>query len=164
MKQLIFHSKSTNQKTKIMNKLLLLIVVLFASFTIFTSCDKDLGDIGAITGKYKLSMNGKVVAEGSSEEVGKLLLTLTINDGEDFGIVIIGAPAGVGSEVNLDGSNSSITIVGKNILGDGSDELYVSSSGKLKRISSDKISFEGKCMDISGTEYDYSGYVESKIF
>lgn len=147
-----------------MYKALLSIAILFASLSMFTSCEKDTNDTGAITGKFKLSMNGKVVAEGSTEEVGKLLLTITINDGEDFGIMIFGTPVELGSEVDLDGSNSSMTITGKNILGDGSDELYVSISGKMKRVSSDKISFEGTCTDLSGTEYAYSGYVESKIF
>lgn len=152
-----------------MKKSVYFVALLLISLTVvFTSCGKDDDPEIEQTeelGSYKLKMDDQMVSEGSSPEVGMMGNNISISKGENFGIVLFGIPLNVGDQVELDDSNSPITITGKNLLlNTGDPEWYISMSGSMERTSKSKVKFEGVCQDITGNAHTFEGEVESDVF
>jgi len=151
-----------------MKKSILKIAILLSAFAIMaTSCGKDDAEIPTqLGGEYKVSMDGATVVSSKTEEVGMLGNTITLSSGEQFSIIIAGVPESVGNVAQIgDDTGTSVIISGKNLLGNGEDEMYFSISGTVKRNSASKISFEGTCSDIGGTiVHTFSGTGESDAF
>lgn len=142
-------------------------VILSVLSLVFTSCSDSDDGITTLEGKYKLTLDGTTVAEGTTEEVGMIGNAISLSLGEDFGFLISGVPESVGgeAEIGASGSAASVTITGKNLLGNGEDELYFSISGTVKRTSGSKITFEGTCSDLGGTTvHIFSGTAESNAY
>lgn len=132
-----------------------------------TSCSKDSDDATTLKGTYKLVLDGQTVASGETEEVGMIGNAISLSLGEDFGFLVSGVPESVGgeAEIGASGSGTSVSITGKNLLGNGEDELYFSISGTVKRTSGSKITFEGTCSDLGGTTiHTFSGSAESNAY
>ena len=157
-------------KTKIMKRSLFKIAILLSAFAILAvSCSKDDdGTPKQADGKYTVKMDGKTIATGTTIEVGWLGSVATMSEGDDFSVIVASVPAQSGGVTTFDGSSSSgtVSIMGKNLLlSDGSDELYFSISGSVKRESTTKISFEGTCSAMMSTEiHTFSGTLESDAF
>lgn len=152
-----------------MKKSIYTIAILLSLFSVvLTSCNKDDDDIPLqLGGEYHLVMDGNTVADGETEEIGMIGNAVSVSVGEDLGILVSGVPESVGDVAQIGGTATacSVTITGKNILDSGTNEIYLSISGTLKRTSASKITFEGTCSDISGTEvYTFSGFVESDAY
>ncbi|WP_111707208.1 hypothetical protein [Lutibacter citreus] len=150
-------------------KFLTVLVLVAASFT-FTSCSSD-DDNDLHTqledGKYKVTMDGSIVAEGTTEEVGMVGNSISLSVGNDFGVLISEVPETVGVEVKIGENNSETTVIisGKNLMKTGTDEMYFSISGTVKRTSESKIYFEGTCSEMGGTTvHTFSGTAESVAF
>ena len=63
----------------------------------------------------------------------------SVSEGENFGILVANVPGSNGGVTQINDSEEGglVTITGRNILkDDGSDELYLSMSGSIKRVSS----------------------------
>jgi hypothetical protein len=152
-----------------MKKSIFRIAILLSAFAIMaTSCGKDEEDLPVIhEGKYKVILDGKTVADGKTEEVGMVGNAISISLGESFSVLIAGVPVSVGGEAQIgeDNSDASVSILGKNLLKNGEDELYFSITGTIKRSTASKITFEGTCSEMGGTTiYTFSGSAESDIF
>jgi len=152
-----------------MKKSIFTIAILLSIFSVvLTSCGKDdVEEKASLKGKYSLIMDGKKVASGETAEVGMVGNAISISLGEDFGILISGVPESVGGEAQIggNGSETSVSITGKNLLKNGTDELYFSISGTVKRTSGSKITFEGSCSELgSSTVHTFSGTAESDIY
>jgi hypothetical protein len=151
-----------------MKKSILKIAILLSAFAIMaTSCSDSNDDIITLDGKYTLVLDGSTVASGETEEVGMIGNAISLSKGEDFGFIVSGVPETVGGEAEIGGmgSGASVSITGKNLLGNGEDELYFSISGTVKRTSASKITFEGTCSDLIGTTvYSFSGTAESDAY
>lgn len=153
-----------------MKKSILLFAFFLGTFSlVLTSCDKDiLTDDGQWGGTYELIIDGKVVKEGSTEEVGMLGNLASVSNGESFGLLVANVPGSNGDVTQIEDEDEGglITITGRNILkDDGSDELYLSASGSIKRESSSKISFEGTLTSLEDLEiHTFSGTIESNAF
>jgi hypothetical protein len=151
-----------------MKKTILNIAILLSIFAVLaTSCGKDEDDnLPQLEGEYNVAMNGNTVASGKTEEVGMIGNAISLSVGEDFGLLISGVPESVGGEAIIgNGSEASVTITGKNLLGNGETEMYFSISGTVKRSSASKITFEGTCSDLTGTTvHTFSGTAESDIY
>jgi hypothetical protein len=119
-------------------------------------------------GTYELKIDGKVVKEGSTDEVGMFLNLASISEGENLGILVANVPGTNGGVTQINDSEEGglVTITGRNILkDDGSDELYLSMSGSIKRVSSSKITFEGTLTSLEDvTAHTFSGTMESNAF
>ena len=149
--------------------ILAIAIFLGAASTIMTSCNKDEVDpIDQWGGSYELFIDGKVIAEGDTDEIGLLGNLASVSDGEDFGILVANVPLSAGGVTNIDDTDESgvVTITGQNmLLDDGSDELYFSISGTIKRESDTTITFEGTCASLGdATTHTFSGSMESKAF
>jgi hypothetical protein len=150
-----------------MKKSIFKIAVLLSVFAFLTtSCNKDDELPSQLEGKYKVTMDGKTVADSKTEEVGMLGNAITLSLGEDFSIIISGVPVSVGDVAQIgDDTGTSVIISGKNLLKTGEDEIYFSISGTVKRSSASKISFEGTCSEMgSSTVHTFSGTGESDAF
>ncbi|SMO80350.1 hypothetical protein SAMN06265379_10835 [Saccharicrinis carchari] len=152
-----------------MKKSIFKFTILLSAIAIMTaSCGKDDDKKPAqLDGKYKIAMNGKTVVEGKTEEVGMMGNAISLSLGEEFGLLISGVPESVGGEAQIGGNNSETTVVisGKNLLKTGSDEMYFSIKGMVKRSSANKITFEGTCSEMgSSTVHTFSGTAESAAF
>lgn len=152
-----------------MKKSIYTIAILLSIFSVvLTSCNKDDDDIlSQLGGEYHLVMDGNTVADGETEEIGMIGNAVSVSVGEDLGILVSGVPESVGDVAQLGGTATacSVAITGKNILDSGTSEIYLSISGTVKRTSASKITFEGTCSDISGTEvHTFSGFVESDAY
>ena len=154
-----------------MKKSILNIAILFTIFSVvLSSCSKDDIETPAdqAEGKYTVIIDGKTVASGTTIEVGYLEALATIGEGDDFGLLVGSVPLTVGGVTQFDATNASgtITIMGKNLLlTDGSDELYFSKSGTIKRESTTKISFQGTCTAmLSSVSHTFSGTIESDAY
>ena len=151
-----------------MKKSIFTIAILLSIFSVvFTSCSKDDDEMTSLKGKYNLVLDGKTVASGETEEVGMVGNAISLSLGEDFGILISGVPESVGGVAQIagNGSATSVSITGKNLLGNGADELYFSISGTVKRSSGSKITFEGSCSELgSTTVHTFSGSAESNAY
>lgn len=145
-------------------KFLTVLVIVVTSFSI-TSCDKNNDDDTGpelLTGNYKVSLDGMLLKEGTNADVGLIQDNdktyqnfVTIGDTE-ISIVVTGFPRTIGDEFTMD-TDSDPGI----ILTAGQD-YYSTISGTLTRTSASKISFNGKCVNLLGTqEYTISGYMES---
>lgn len=153
-----------------MKKLFLAIAIfLGAASTILTSCNKDEGDpLDQWGGSYELIMDGKVIAEGDTDEIGMMGNAASASNGEEFGILLANVPVSSGGLTTIDDTEESgmVSITGRNlILDDGSDELYFAISGTIKRESTTIITFEGTCASLGdATTHTFSGSMESKAF
>ena len=152
-----------------MKKSIFTFAILLSAIAIITSsCSKDDDQTPAqLDGKYKLSMNGKTVAEGTTEEVGMAANAISLSLGEEFGVLISGVPESVGGEAQIteSGSEATVVISGKNLLKTGADEMYFSIEGTVKRTSASTISFEGTCSEMgSSTINTFSGTADSEAF
>lgn len=153
-----------------MKKSILKIAILLGVFAVLTtSCGKDEDPTpDQHDGKYTVIMDGKTIATGTTIEVGWLETLASMSKGDDFTVLVASVPKETGGVYNFDNSNStgSVTIMGKNLLfSDGSDELYFSVSGSIKRESTTKISFEGICSAMLSSEtHTFSGTLESEAF
>ncbi len=153
-----------------MKKNALSVVILLGALSLmFTSCNKvDPLSPDQWVGSYEIVLDGKVVAQGETDEIGMLLNIATVSKGEDLNVLVAGVPTSIGDVSQIDDENSegAVTIMGINLLEeDGSDEMYFSTSGTVTRTSGSKITFEGTCtslMDI--TPIPFSGTIESKAF
>lgn len=142
-------------------------ILLSVVSLVFTSCSDSDDGIATLDGKYKLTIDGTTVAEGTTEEVGMIGNAISLSLGDDFGFIVSGVPETVGgeAEIGAQGSGTSVTITGKNMLRTGEDELYFSISGTVKRTSGSKITFEGTCSELGGTEvHTFSGTAESDAY
>lgn len=146
------------------------------------ACEKDDDDNGIptgtqteqLSGTYKLYMDGNLVSEGSTNEVGMIqnneqafANTISMSKGEAVSLLINGFSLVSGQEVTItEGSGPGLSITGKNLLlTDSSDELYFAKTGTLTRTSGSKISFEGTCKGLmSQDSHTFSGYVESEAY
>lgn len=150
-----------------MKKTVLKIAILLSIFSVvLSSCSKDeIPTPEQAEGNYSVIMDGKTIASGTSIEVGYMENLATIGDGDNFSILVASVPLTVGGVTEFDASNSSgtVTIMGQNLLlSDGSDEMYFSKTGTIKRESSTKISFQGTCTAMtSSTVHTFSGTIES---
>lgn len=149
--------------------ILAIAIILGAASTVLTSCNKEEVDpLDQWGGSYELLMDGKVIAEGDTDEIGLLGNLASVSDGEGFGILVANVPLSAGGVTNIDESDESgvVTITGVNLLlDDGSDELYFSVTGTIKRESASTITFEGTCASLGdATTHTFSGSVESKAF
>lgn len=152
-----------------MKKAILKTTILLSIFAfIASSCDKKDNELAPkLDGKYKVSMDGEVVAEGETEEVGMMGNAISLSLGQDFGILISGVPESVGGEVQFDANNTDVTVTisGENLLRSGDYEMYFSISGKVKRSTASKITFEGTCSEMgSSTVHTFSGTAESDAY
>lgn len=153
-----------------MKKSILKITILLSVFAMLAiSCSKSDDDVpDQADGKYTVKMDGKTIATGSTIEVGWLGNMATMAEGDDFVVLVASVPTETGGTYTFDTSSSSgtVSIMGKNILlEDGSDEMYFSVSGFVKRESKTKISFEGTCTAmISTVTHTFSGTLESDAF
>jgi len=153
-----------------MKKSILKIVFLVSVFAILaTSCGKDNDPTtDKPEGQYTVKMDGKTIATGTTIEVGWVGTVATMSKGEDFSVIVAAVPLETGGTSSFDSSNSTgtVTIMGNNLLlSDGSDELYFSSGGTVKRESKTKISFEGTCAAMMSSEvHTFSGTFESDAF
>jgi len=149
--------------------ILAIAIILGAASTVLTSCNKEEVDpVDQWGGSYELLMDGKVIAEADTDEIGLLGNLASVSDGEGFAILVANVPLSAGGETSIDDTEESgmVTITGKNmLLDDGSDELYFSISGTIKRESTTTISFEGTCTSFDdATTHTFSGSMESKAF
>lgn len=149
--------------------ILAIAIILGAASTLLTSCNKDEVDpLDQWGGSYELYMDGKVIAEGDTDEIGMLGNAASVSNGEEFGILLANVPLSAGGVTNIDDSEESgmVSITGKNLLlDDGSDEMYFAISGTIKRESATTITFEGTCSSLGdATEHTYSGSMESNAF
>lgn len=152
-----------------MKKSIFTIAVILSALTlVLSSCSNDDdNDITTLDGKYKLTLDGKTVADGTTEEVGMVGNAISLSLGDDFGFIVSGVPESVGGEAQIgeQGSGVSVSITGKNLLKNGEDELYFSISGTVKRTSASKITFEGSCSELgSTTVHTFSGSAESNAY
>ncbi len=154
-----------------MKKSILNIAILVGIFSVvFSSCSKDKDNTTPAqpSGEYNVVMDGNTIASGSTIEVGYLENLATISEGDNFSVLVGSVPTSVGEVTQFDESNSSgtITIMGKNLLlTDGSNEMYFSKSGSVKRESATKISFQGTCSAMLSTEtHTFSGTIESDAY
>ncbi|MDA3818173.1 MAG: hypothetical protein PF486_12400 [Prolixibacteraceae bacterium] len=176
-----------------MKKSLLTLASLFIFLAVFTtSCDPDesstneiLDEFGNViengdgenpdqlSGSYEVYINESVVAEGTTEEVGLVqndlgsyYTTVTLSEGRNLTILVSGFSRETGGVTEIEGTDVSVTIGGFDILKtDGIEEFIIAEEGTVKRDSKEKISFEGTCKDIIGTEImSLSGYIESEAF
>lgn len=158
-----------------MKKSILNIALLLSIFSVaLSSCSKDDTDkeIAKTTnlpeGKYTVIMDGKTIASGTTIEVGWLQTMASMSEGEDFTVLVANVPEEVGGVFNFNATSSTgtVTIMGKNLLlNNGSEELYFSSTGFVKRESSTKISFQGTCSAMLSTEsHTFSGTLESDAY
>lgn len=152
-----------------MNKSILKIAILLSAFAIMaTSCGKDDDDLPTtLEGKYKVTLDGKTVADGKTQEVGMIGNAISLSLGDDFSVLISGVPESVSGVAQIGGNNSetSVTIMGKNLLKAGEDEMYFSISGTVTRSSASKITFEGTCSELGGTTvHTFSGTAESDAY
>ncbi len=133
-----------------------------------TSCGKDDDDLPTtFDGKYKVTMDGKTVADGTTEEVGMYGNTITLSLGEDFSIIISGVPESIGdvTQIGENNSEASVIISGENFLKTGEDEMYFSISGTVKRSTASKITFDGTCSQTGETTvHTFSGTAESDAY
>ncbi|WP_347840663.1 hypothetical protein [uncultured Draconibacterium sp.] len=142
-------------------------IILSVMSLVFTSCSDNDDEVPTLDGKYSLVLDGKTVASGETEEVGMVGNAISLSKGEDFGFIISGVPEAVGAEaaIGANGSGVSVSITGKNLLGNGADELYFSVSGTVKRTSASKVTFEGTCSELgSTTVHTFSGSAESDAY
>ncbi len=134
-----------------------------------TSCSKN-DDIvpDQADGKYTVKMDGKTIASGTTLEVGWIGTIATMSEGDDFSVIVASIPTETGDVYNFDSSSSTgtVSIMGINLLlSDGSDEMYFSVTGFVKRDSKTKISFEGTCTALMSSEvHTFSGTLESDAF
>jgi hypothetical protein len=169
----LFHESETNIKYYkpylVMKKSILKIAILLSAFAIMaTSCGKDDDDLPAtLEGKYKVTIDSKTVADGTTEEVGMLGNTITLSLGDDFSIIISGVPESVGgvAQIGENGSEATVVISGKNLLETGEDEMYFSITGTVKRSTASKITIDGTCSQMGETTvHTFSGTAESDAY
>ncbi len=153
-----------------MKKSILNIAILVSIFSVaLISCSKDNDSTPTKpNGKYNVVMDGKTIASGNTIEVGYLENLASISEGDNFSLLVASVPLSVGGVTQFDEANSSgtVTIMGTNLLlTDGSDEIYFSNSGSVKRESATKISFQGTCSAMLSSEtHSFSGTIESDAY
>ena len=152
-----------------MKKSIFKIAILLSAFAILvTSCGKDDDEKipDQLSGKYHLVMDDTTVADGTTEEVGMLGNTVSLSVGEDFGVIIAGVPESIGgtAQIGGQGDGCSVIISGRNLLSNGTDEMYFSVSGTVKRTSGSKITIEGTCTNLSGGTHTFNGTAESDAY
>ncbi|MCT4587404.1 MAG: hypothetical protein N4A71_06245 [Carboxylicivirga sp.] len=132
----------------------------------FMSCGKDDDPVNPKGGKYKLEMDGQTIAEGHSNEVGFVQgngWLASMGNGEDISILLSSVPVKNGQTINIDGSDITVSIMGKLAKGN-----YLSVGGTITRVSSTKFSFEARCKDlldwVDGPIYVFTGSIESEAF
>lgn len=143
-------------------------IISIAIIVLFSSCKKDDPDIigsGDMDGKYEILIDGSVIAEGSTDEVGLMqdadqnyVNNVTIGD-ESISISVFQFPKNVGGTVEMDtDSDPGLSVIKLGV-------IYGTISGTLTRVSDSKISFEGKCTKLlDPNEHTISGYVESDLW
>jgi hypothetical protein len=152
-----------------MKNLKVLVMLFLAASLLSTGCKKDDDDTPQapdLTGTFEVYMDNDKVGGGTSNEVGLVSATITIGQGEDISLIISSVPLSVGETLDIDGSNRTVSIMGKNLLlTDGSEELYFAIDGTITRVSNTKFSFEGTCSAFGGTTvHTFSGYAESDVY
>ncbi len=149
--------------------ILAIAIILGAASTLLTSCNKDeVPDLDQWGGTYEVLMDGNVIAEGSTEQIGLMGNVASAANGEEFGVLVANVPSSTGGVTNIDDSDESgmVTINGINLtMDDGTNEMYFAVSGTITRKSATTISFEGECMSLEdATTHSFSGSLESKAF
>jgi hypothetical protein len=153
-----------------MKKSLFTIVMFLGTLSVMlTSCVKDILDVDdQWGGTYELYMDGDLIIEGSTEQVGMMGYLASVSNGDEFGLLVANVPGSKGGVTQIDDEEEGglVTITGRNLLmDDSSDELYMSISGTITRESSSKITFEGTCTSFLETEtHTFSGTLESNAF
>ncbi|SHF65260.1 hypothetical protein SAMN05444274_10762 [Mariniphaga anaerophila] len=151
-----------------MKKSIFNILILLSVFSLtFVACSKDdENETPGTSGKYELVINGNTISKGTSNEIGMAGNEISISKGDEFSILITSVPGTVGNTIDIGTNYASVTILGENLLlSDGSTEMYVGVSGTIKRVSADKITFEGTCADATLLKsYSFSGSVESDVY
>jgi len=163
------------------NLFLRLSILMVLSLSVL-ACEKEDNDTVTpsstqpeqISGTYKLYMDGNLVAEGSTTEVGMVqnlqqeyTNSVTMSKGEEVSLLLNGFSLVSGQEVTIDDNGGpGLTIMGKNlVLSDDSDEMYFAKSGTITRTSGSKISFEGSCNNITSTNtHTFNGYIDSEAY
>jgi hypothetical protein len=139
-----------------------LIIVLFVSA--FASCDKDDSTDDIIddkTGSYEINIDGKLFDKGENVTIGLIQdanknWTNNVTFGTNIVTVLSQFPKTIGSTTEL-GTNGDpgLAIAGS--------DVYYTISGKLKRESETKVSFEGICSKmLNSQEYTISGFVKTE--
>ncbi len=147
-------------------------VLLTALLLLLGSCSKksDNNPVtpGQLGGKFKLVINDVLIAEETTEKVGMMGNLISVARDESLNIIIANVPHTVGGEITIsdDEDAASVSISGTNILNnDGSDEVFFSISGTIKRESDIKVTFQGTCSRFGDAQlYSFSGYAESEAF
>ncbi len=162
-----------------MKKSLLTIAIFLGTLSVMlTSCVKDILDVDdQWGGTYELYMDGELIIEGSTEQVGMMGYLASVSNGDEFGLLVANVPGSKGDVTQIDDEDDDegglVTITGVNLLmDDSSDEMYMSISGTITRESSSKITFEGTCASFdemfSSLEepvtHTFSGTLESNAF
>ncbi len=147
-----------------MKNLILTTIILMATALTFSSCDKDDKDdpvLDNLNGKYEIYINGELYDKGENVLIGLMQDTnQSWTNNVTFGTKIVTAvnqfPETVGSTIDM-GTNGDpgLTIAGS--------DVYYTISGKLKRESKTKVSFEGVCTKmLDPKEYTIKGFVKAE--
>jgi hypothetical protein len=149
-----------------MKKLLLTINVLLAMSLLLISCGSDDDSPKPKGGHYELVIDGKKVAEGQANEVGYVKgnsWSASLANGDEISILLSSVPTENGKTVQVDGSDITVTVMGK--LAGGN---YLSVGGTITRESASKFTFETTCKDlvnwINSPLYTISGTIESEAY
>ena len=137
---------------------------IMALCLVFTSCDKDdtTDDItGDQNGSYEININGELYDKGENVPIGLMQdanqnWTNDVTFGTNIITVLSQFPKTIGNTIEL-GTNGDpgLAIAGS--------DVYYTISGKLKRESETKVSFEGFCSKmLDSQEYTISGFVKTE--
>jgi len=154
-----------------MKKSLLTTAIFLGALSVMlTSCVKDILDVDdQWGGTYELYMDGELIIEGSTEQVGMMGYTASVSNDEEFSLLVGNVPSSKGDVTHIEDEDEGglVTIIGRNLLkDDSSDEMYMSISGTIKRKSSTEITFEGICTSFEEVDvtHTFSGTLESNAF
>lgn len=149
-----------------MSKLLVIMSAVFTLSVLLSACGSDdtAEEIEkTFEGTYEIKLDGAVVKEGSvalagaaQDNAGTWINTVTMGDGS-FSILVSQFPRSIGSSVTMDedGDPGVTFLVG--------EEIHVSFTGTIKRISGSKIEFTGESREaMSSDVHTISGYIESE--
>lgn len=147
-----------------MKNLVLSTFILIATCLVFTSCDKDDSTetpTEDLLGSYEININGELYDKGENVPIGLMQdvnqnWTNNVTIGTDIVTVISQFPKKIGSTIEM-GKNGDPGLAIAGI------DVYYTISGKLKRESETKVSFEGNCSKmLNSKEYTISGFIKAE--
>ncbi len=152
---------------------ILTISILMALSLVFFSCSDDDDPVQEEQkGRYKVIMDGQVIAEGSDGKVGFVqggeggAWTISISKGEEISLLLSAVPTETGSTATIDGSDVTVSVAGS--LVKGSYLTPVGSSGTITRVSDSKFTFICTCKDledwVGSPTYLFEGSIESDAY